>query len=192
MIICVIRRLESVISRGEKCDSNVLCPFPPAKKRIVDATLPGQAPSAGRAVIWRAVGARITLVGLRPSIDGDEILSTVDSDSSDRPAHNLLLTSSLRSAQSPRDGSPYLYWRNPYSLSLYLTSLVWPFSIHPYQTRIASVNAGDGGKLVSRVVSIPGPPDVPASSVTHILASSGCMHIYSLKTRQRHISAIVQ
>src|SRR6266702_2462074 len=80
VIICVIRRLESVISRGEKCDSNVLCPFPPAKKRIVDATLPGQAPSAGRAVIWRAVGARITLVGLRPSIDGDEILSTVDSD----------------------------------------------------------------------------------------------------------------
>jgi len=32
VIFCVIRRLESVILRGEKCDSNVLCPFPPAKR----------------------------------------------------------------------------------------------------------------------------------------------------------------
>src|SRR6266702_664151 len=59
---------------------------------------------------------------------------------------SVMIFSLLRSAQSPHDGSPYIYWRNPgCSLSLYLTSLrVWPLSIH---TRIATVNAGYGGKL---------------------------------------------
>src|SRR6266702_2101539 len=57
-IICVIRRLESVIGMYFACS------HPPKSViwRIVDATLPGQSLSAGRAVIWRAVEARITRV----------------------------------------------------------------------------------------------------------------------------------